>query len=156
MTGAVCATSKEKDFLNSTIKKLKQHVKDLEPVNKLSTRDDMCNYIMSLLMYLEKYSTTKDGNKMTYMMIPNNHPKYEFPYNLEDRVKNTINNIKSIIDRDFDYVVEKEKNGKFENLKNLPNYIVKIKRDKYIDENINDIKKMGFKEEGKMLVQNIN
>ncbi len=156
MTGAVCATSKEKDFLNSTIKKLRQHVKDLEPVNKLSTRDDMCNYIMSLLMYLEKYSTTKDGNKMTYMMIPNNHPKYEFPYNLEDRVKNTINNIKSIIDRDFDYVVEKEKNGKFENLKNLPNYIVKIKRDKYIDENINDIKKMGFKEEGKMLVQNIN
>ena len=75
---------------------------------------------------------------------------------MEDRVKNTINNIKSIIDRDFDYVVEKEKNGKFENLKNLPNYIVKIKRDKYIDENINDIKKIGFKEEGKMLVHNIN
>ncbi len=155
MTGAVCATSKDKDYLLNTIKKLKQQVKDLEPVEKLTTRDNMCNYIMSLLMYLEKYSTSKDDNKMTYMMVPNNHPKYEFPYNLEDRVKNTISNIKSIIDRDFDYEVKKEKKGTFENITNLPNYIVEVKRNKYIDDNIKDILKMGFKEDGKMLVLNI-
>jgi hypothetical protein len=88
-------------------------------------------------------------------MVPNNHPKYEFPYNLEDRVKNTISNIKSIIDRDFDYEVKKDKKGTFENLTNLPNYVVEVKRNKYIDDNIRDILKMGFKEDGKMLVLNI-
>ena len=155
MTGTVCATSKDKKYLSNIITKLNKLTNVIKPGDMKSTRNNMCNYIMILLMYLEKYSTSKNNNKITYIMIPNNHPKYEFPYNLEDRVKNTINNIKSIIARDFDYVVKKENNGTFDNLKNQINYMVEIKRDTNIDTHINDIKKIGFKEMNKLLVMNI-
>ena len=40
------------------------------------------NDIKNTLLDYEKYSTGKD--KMTYVMIPANHPEYRFPYNLED------------------------------------------------------------------------
>ena len=41
--------------------------------------------IKETLLELEKYSTSKD--KKTYIMIPYDHPVYEFPYNLEDRAE---------------------------------------------------------------------
>mgnify|MGYP000619053226 CR=1 FL=1 len=49
---------------------------------------------MDKLLELEKYSKGKD--KITYIMIPKNHPKYKFPFNLEDRteyIKNKVSNI---------------------------------------------------------------
>ena len=39
---------------------------------------------MKTLLYLEKTST--GDKKKTYIKIPLNHPKYFFPYNIEDRI----------------------------------------------------------------------
>ncbi len=91
LKGAVCATSKQKEYLEELAKDvgIKLNVKDL-------TRDDICNSIMNKLIELEKYST---GNKkITYIMIPKNHPKLKFPLNLEDRaefIKNEVNKLLS-------------------------------------------------------------
>ncbi len=144
MTGAVCATSKDKESLLKIIKRLEKMV-DTNISHSLGTRENMCNYIKNLLLYLEKYSTSKDDNKITYVMIPANHKKYEFPYNLEDRVKHIINEVKNIIQRDFDYVVKKEKNGEFEGNNNLTSYNIEVKLSKYIEQNKKDLEKLGFK-----------
>ena len=37
-------------------------------------------------------------------MVPNNHPTYPFPYNLEDRIKHIINELELT---DKDYLVKK-------------------------------------------------
>jgi hypothetical protein len=51
------------------------------------------------MLELEKYAT---GNKkITYIMIPKNHPIYPFPYNLEDRVEYIKNEIHKIIEDDI-------------------------------------------------------
>ena len=55
----------------------------------------------------EKYSTDKDKNKMTYIRIPANHPKYPFPYNLEDRIKYLIGKIRTEIKHTIDITVTK-------------------------------------------------
>ena len=75
--GSVCITNNSKEIL-----KILKHLGLTE-----GTRQESCNNIKNKLLELEKYSTGKD--KMTYVMIPGNHPKYVFPYNLEDR-KNYI------------------------------------------------------------------
>ena len=52
--------------------------------------------IKDKLIELEKYS--KGKNKMTYIMVPSNHPTLKFPLNLEDRIeyiKTTTNKILS-------------------------------------------------------------
>ena len=145
ITGAVCATSKDKQYIMSTIKKLKHLIENANDINNdLSTRDSMCNYIMKLLLYLEKYSTTKDNNKVTYMIVPNNHMTYEFPYNLEDRIKHSISAVKKIIDREFDYTVSKDKNGSFDNIKKLPSYTIEIKNNKISEPHSKELKKLGF------------
>ena len=46
---------------------------------------------------------------MTYVMVPKNHPLYEFPYNLEDRVKDRINTINKMVGRNIDITVKKNK-----------------------------------------------
>jgi hypothetical protein len=142
LTGAVCATSKDKDTLLKTIKKLKDQVPDMP--NQLNTRENMCDYIMRLLLFLEKYSTSKDDNKMTYVMIPSNHKKYPFPYNLEDRIKYTLKRINEIIQREYDHVVKKNKNGSFENITNLPSYTIELKSNKYLVDNKKELEKIGF------------
>jgi DNA polymerase III delta prime subunit len=152
LTGAVCSTSKDKEYLLKTIKKLKGLISnfyddiDIDNSNNLlNTRDNMCNYIMKLSLFLEKYSTTKDDNKITYVMVPANHKVYPFPYNMEDRVKHIIKTITTMIDREFEYVVRKEKNGSFENIDNLVSYVIDIKANKYIDAHSKEMAKMGFK-----------
>ncbi len=90
LKGAVCATSKQKEYLEKLgksigIKNLKSDI----------TREDLCNNIMNKLIELEKYSTGK--NKMTYIMIPKNHPTLKFPLNLEDRVEYLKNEIEKIV-----------------------------------------------------------
>jgi predicted GH43/DUF377 family glycosyl hydrolase len=79
--GAVCATAKDKGYLKKTATSL-----DIKLGNKL-TKNILCDSIKNKLLFMEKYSTTKDGNKFTYMMVPKNHPTYKFPYNLEDRLE---------------------------------------------------------------------
>jgi hypothetical protein len=149
LTGAVCATSKDKEFLLKVISKLKKLVsqinKDADIENSLGTRENMCNYIMKLLLFLEKYSTTKDDNKITYVMVPADHKVYPFPYNMEDHIKYIIKKITDLIDRDFDYVVKKEKNGTFESIKGLVSYTIEVKASKYIEAHRKDMEKMGFK-----------
>ena len=90
LKGAVCATSKQKEYLEKLaksigIKKLKSDI----------TREDLCNNIMDKLIELEKYSTGK--NKMTYIMIPKNHPTLKFPLNLEDRIDYIKNSVEKIL-----------------------------------------------------------
>ncbi|ARF09230.1 SNF2-like helicase [Catovirus CTV1] len=105
LKGAVCSTSKNKEYLENIANELKVKYIDNE------TRDDICNKIKDRMLYLEKYSTGK--NKVTYIMIPSNHPQYKFPYNLEDRVEYIIDKIKNQIKYkiNLNVVPEKTKDG---------------------------------------------
>lgn len=71
--GSVCITNNSKE-----ISKILKYLGLKE-----GTRQESCKNIRDKLLELEKYSTGED--KKTYVMIPGNHPKYVFPYNLEDR-----------------------------------------------------------------------
>jgi len=146
--GAVCFNSKDKEYLVNIIKKLRKIV-PLELVIKSKIkRDDLCNEIKKGLLYLEKYSTSKDKNKITYVMIPANHPEYEFPYNLEDRVKYNLNKVNQITNRKIEHSVIKEDKGKL--------YLIEIKNNKYIEENIKDIRKLGFQQSGSKWIKKID
>ena len=92
LKGAVCATSKHKEYLEEIANDL-----GIKSIKKEVTRVDLCNKIRDRLLELEKYSTGKD--KMTYIMIPNNHPKYLFPLNLEDRVEYIKNKVSNILNK---------------------------------------------------------
>jgi len=137
LTGAVCATSKDKMYLLNIIKKLKQGLShDIVKyfTNKMITREEMCNNIKIMLLYLEKYSTSKDNNKITYLMVPSDHPTLVFPYNLEDRIKYILQKVKDIVQREFDYVVKKDKKGVFDTITNLQSYTIEIKNNKLMEE----------------------
>lgn len=77
--GAVCTTAKDKGYLKKVAKEL-----EIKLGNKL-TKTILCDTIKNKLLFLEKYATGKD--KVTYMMVPKDHPIYRFPYNLEDRLE---------------------------------------------------------------------
>lgn len=107
--GAVCSTSKSKGYLLGILEKLDKMTKKygLESQMKKakkSVRTNICHMIRDSLLLLEKYSKSKDKNKITYIMVPNNHPTYPFPYNLEDRIKHIINELELT---DKDYLVKK-------------------------------------------------
>jgi len=107
LKGAVCS-SKDKDYLINLIKKL-PNITDTEINNiKKMTRENICNEIKNKLLYLEKYATSKDNNKITYVMIPSDHPIYPFPYNLEDRIKFIIKNINKNVSSDINILVKKK------------------------------------------------
>jgi len=80
LKGAVCSTSKNKKYLENIAKDLKIAYKND------STRTLLCEQIKDKMLFLEKYGTTKNKDKITYVMVPKNHKTYAFPYNLEDRV----------------------------------------------------------------------
>uniref|UniRef100_A0A6C0J856 Helicase ATP-binding domain-containing protein n=1 Tax=viral metagenome TaxID=1070528 RepID=A0A6C0J856_9ZZZZ len=145
LTGSVCATSKSKKYLQDILNKLIKIIPNIKS-NKLKIRSDMCNQIKNNLLYLEKYSTTSQNNKINYMIIPKDHPEFPFPYNLEDRVKNIIKKIKNIINREFDYQIKKSSEGIFKelNIKNTRVYKIEIKKDKNIDKILKDLEKIGF------------
>ena len=117
LKGAVCVTSKSKEYLVSIAKKVGAKIPE-----KNETRTNVCNLIKERLLHLEKYSTEKDNNKFTYIMIPKNHPIYPFPYNLEDRVKYIKQQITSHIKFKIDLKVEKNLDKKTK----LPWYNVKL------------------------------
>ena len=112
--GGVCSTSKDKPELIRIIKNFDMLSKEeFKKITKF-TKEGLCNFIKDRLLYLEKYSTKKDKNKKTYIMIPKNHDIYEFPYNLEDRINSIIEYITDI-DKSIIVNVIKHKN-KSENI----------------------------------------
>ena len=136
--GAVCATSKDKAYLMKLVKKIPTITK--EEVNRIDDliREDICEEIKKQLLYLEKYSTSKDGNKMTYVMVPKDHPTLQFPYNLEDRIKYIMKQVNKIANRSVDILTkkEKDKNGN-------PTYELSFKNDKFLKGIL--IEELGFK-----------
>ena len=86
LKGAVC-TTKEKEYIEKLVKELKLKTES-------NTRDGLCSLVKERMLELEKYSS--GTNRKTYMMIPADHPKYEFPYNLEDRADYIKKKIKEI------------------------------------------------------------
>ena len=76
LKGTVC-TTKDKTYIEKVAKDLK-----LTSVAN-TTRQELCDNIRDKMLDLEKNQT--GPNKKTYIMIPKNHPVYEFPYNVEDR-----------------------------------------------------------------------
>lgn len=127
LKGAVCATSKNKEYLESISKMLKVKIE------KADTRTQICNKVRDMMLELEKYSTTKDKNKFTYMMIPSNHPEYPFPYNLEDRVKFISDKLRADIKYKINISVKADK-AKSGSNKGKAVYIITIKSDKSLKE----------------------
>ena len=139
--GSVCTSFKNKDYLIQLLKKIpnisKQEITNIQKMSK----ESICNELKNKLLYLEKYSTTKDNNKLTYVIIPNNHLTLEFPYNLEDRVKHYVKyfsalNNSNLVDS-FIVVKKKDENN------NLY-YEISIKNDKSIKTIIDELKNKKF------------
>lgn len=128
LTGTVCSNSQNKHFLKTLLKKLGL-------AEQAKTRLDMCIDIKNVLLSLEKYSTDKANNKMTYIIIPANHPTFPFPYNLEDRVHHIIEKINNEIPSGLVITTSTKMSGKY------PTHVVTIKLDKSV-EKINDIDKI--------------
>ena len=92
--GADCSISKNKKYLYNIAKKI-----GIPNISNIS-RNNICSLIKDRLLFLEKYGSDKSKlkiPKLTYIIIPNNHPIYPFPYNLEDRVDYIISNINLIL-----------------------------------------------------------
>tara|TARA_B110000977_G_scaffold154054_1_gene195753 strand:- start:6243 stop:9590 length:3348 start_codon:yes stop_codon:yes gene_type:complete len=122
--GAVCSTSKSKGYLLKILEKLEKISSKYNFPSKLKkakgeVRTNICNIIRDNLLILEKYSKTKDKNKITYIMVPNKHPIYPFPYNLEDRVKYIVNELEL---KDKDYLVKKSTKN------NIDMYTIEFKK----------------------------
>lgn len=98
--GAICDIAKNKEYLQKLSKRLGIDI------DELKTRTDICNKIKDVMLDMEKYAT--GNNKLTYVMIPFNHPIYPFPYNLEDRIEYITNKLKEI-DKDIKYSIVKSK-----------------------------------------------
>jgi superfamily II DNA or RNA helicase len=96
LKGAVCATSKEKEYLESLAKNI-----GIKKISKDLTRDNICELVKNKLIELEKYS--KGKNKMTYIMIPSNHPTLKFPLNLEDRIEFIKTNVNKILSKNVNF-----------------------------------------------------
>jgi hypothetical protein len=145
--GAVCSTSKDKNHLMDLIKKIpnisKEEIKRIDGL----IREQICIELKNKLLYLEKYSTTANKNKMTYVMIPSNHPEFPFPYNLEDRIKFIINQINKLANKKVNILVSKQKKGTFlgktkdEYLK----YELSFDNESIFKDLTKEIEKIGFK-----------
>ena len=72
-------------------------------------------------------------------MIPTNHPIYEFPFNLEDRIKYFIKETNKACDRQIDIQVKKLKGGNFlgKELKDVASYELTFKNEKFIEKEKN-------------------
>ena len=96
LKGAVCATSKEKEYLETLAINV-----GVKKISKNLTRDNICELIKDRLIGLEKYS--KGKNKMTYIMVPSNHPTLKFPLNLEDRIEHIKNATNKILSKNISF-----------------------------------------------------
>ena len=136
LKGAVCSTAKSKRYLDKVASNLKVIT------NKNDTRTEVCKKIEQKMLLLEKYSTIKDKNKFTYVMIPVDHPIYKFPYNLEDRVNNIIEKIKNEVNVKLDINIKTKKKTSNEE-KGYISYYIHIKDDNKIKDYIEFIKNLG-------------
>ena len=137
--GAVCSTAKSKSELMKIVGELPNISKDdIKKIDKLS-REDICNFIRDKLLFLEKYAVSNNNNKITYIMVPKNHPTIPFPLNLEDRVKYIVKNINQIVGRSVDIIVKKNKNKE-----GLMTYEMSFINDKFVTEYKSSIEKIGF------------
>jgi hypothetical protein len=138
--GAVCSTSKDKEYLMKLVRMIPNISKaEIARIDKL-TREQTCLEIRDKLLYLEKYSTTKDGNKITYMMIPIDHPIYPFPYNLEDRIKYKMKIVNKLAGLPVDILTKKQKD-KNDNII----YELTFNNDKYFKDFVKELEISGFK-----------
>ena len=108
-TGSTCHSSKDKKYLIKVAKAI-----GLTDFNT-DTRINICEAIRLRMLYLEKYSTDKEGNKKTWMIIPYNHPRYKFPLNLEDRVNGIIEKLDEKINTNVE--IKKSDFGLFEDVR---------------------------------------
>jgi superfamily II DNA or RNA helicase len=127
--GAVCKTSKDKQYLLNIADKL-----DIKTKNT-NVRTSICDIIRDKLFDLEKYATKKDGNKMTYLIIPSNHKLFPFPLNMEDRIKQILNDIKRETRMAVNPTINViKKNGNFPDIKYVSYEIIFDKSfDKFAD-----------------------
>jgi hypothetical protein len=141
LKGAVCYTSKDKKYLYDIAKAI-----GINNVQKI-TRFNICEVIRQRLLFLEKYSLSKEKNKYTFMIIPHNHSIYEFPYNLEDRIEYIKNNIFNILFKKVNIDVQKLDNGIFENVreKKLVRYELLIKKEQINEKHYEQLENIGFK-----------
>jgi len=137
LKGAVCSTSKNKEYLENIAKQLGVVPK------KDETRIDICEKIKDKMLLLEKYSTGKE--KVTYVMIPENHPQYKFPYNLEDRVDFIIKKIKAEIPLKLDITTKNKKNG---SEKGISSFYIHIKNSAKLSEYNDILKKLEAEKSG--------
>jgi hypothetical protein len=137
LKGAVCSVAKDKEYLDKLAKAL--NVTN----EKGDTRTSICDKIKERMLYLEKYGTDKEGNKMTYVMIPANHPIYPFPYNLEDRIKIITDKIKKEITIKYNMTIDKEKK------KDEFVYKIKIEDSGKLDEYSDFLTNLKFKKDKK-------
>ena len=146
LKGAVCSTSKDKDYLLNLLKKTPNVTKEEIALIKKETRFNICELLKIKLLFLEKFSTKKDKNKITYVIIPSNHPVYQFPYNLEDRIDNINEQLNEITDQKVSTSVKKDKDGIFMNKrsKDYPKYIIEFKNTKSIVSHKRKIENLGF------------
>ena len=144
LKGAVCSTSKSKPLLMKLLSKLPNVNENEIDSLKKSTRENVCDFIKDKLLYLEKYSTSSEKNKMTYVMVPYDHPIYPFPFNLEDRIKDRISKLKSVINRDIDFKTIKSKEGEFLKLKDQVSYKIEFNDNKYTQISKKQLEKIGF------------
>lgn len=86
-TGAVCYNAYGYGELLKKLNKLGIKLSKEEYAKK--SRGLVCNKMKDVLLNLEKYS----NDNTTYCIIPENHPLYEFPYNLKDRSKYIVDKI---------------------------------------------------------------
>jgi len=135
--GAVCDNAFEKEELLKIAKKI-----NAMNFNPSGTRIDICEKIRERMLFLEKFSI---DNK-TYLIVPQNHSEFEFPFNLKDRVEFIKNKFK-----DYKINVKKEDNGIFDGIRNkkYPKYILSI--DGHIDQDLLD--KYKFIKEGKKYIK---
>jgi len=143
LKGAVC-TTKEKGYIENLAKELKLK-------SNLDTRENLCELIKLKMLELEKYSY--GDNKKTYVMIPANHPVYQFPYNLEDRgiyIEKQVKELSSKIDMSI------HKNKKDEYFELILTITDNDKTKNYVND-INDIvAKYGGKKEKTLWVIKLN
>jgi len=117
--GAVCEVSKDKNVLIDILKSI-----GVKPSEKSGDRSEICQDIKNRLFELEKYSPGSE--KITYLIIPSNHPTIPFPLNLDDRVEYILKQIKDETKLAISPKIDKKKVGVSHDLI-LNNYTITIK-----------------------------
>lgn len=150
LKGAVCST-KDKKYLLKVISKLPEIDQTIFDKSKFKTKEFLCDIIYKRLLFMEKYGTSKNGDKMTYLMVPSNHPELLFPLNLEDRLKYIIDTLQKNTSTRIEHKVKKLDNGIYLNKRNkkLIKYELTFKNSSSFEKERKFIERYGGKLSGK-------